>query len=589
MTTTFSVEQAPPAAFRFQHSSPLEALVRRTSAKRARAVVQSTASSQQYPLSLIDEYAAPQIISPQDERDINVRPSGGYATSEILQVLPNRPFAHQQAVSPLLHSHFARNSTTSVSVAGSYSDLRSSIDPRNVYPELEFRNHSQVNSLMQAAPQGSQRPGARPEDYSLNRARTTTSPKMPGIPTAVPTIVVSSPDVGAGNGGRAGRLTVVNRITPNFSRPVRPSSQSEQYTTTLQQIVALPHKSRVLERNTHCTASPSEQHTYSQQQMKFLRRSKSPTLGTPASPDNPYLGTLAIHVQQAQPMSPTSADDILPRPYAEQSTTTSIQPCQSNRYRGTSSGTSGLQTPPSGRQPFPSSSPSTDEKVAGLPPTALPRYPPVGGDYSDYSYYHFEDAEPSPENSEPPPRASPAPQQPSNAHLQPSFSQSLPQQPKRSSGLNNNLGKSSPLVGNSTTSGNNSTSTPQDFLQLGIQNHEANRLRESAMYFEKSAKENGGCGGGMLMWGLTLRHGWGCEKNEKVGFKWLSKAAESAVADLETTKSSNRKDTQIVKEELVLAIYEVGQCFFHGWGTNKDQKMAVVCFHLACIQGSVLT
>lgn len=95
------------------------------------------------------------------------------------------------------------------------------------------------------------------------------------------------------------------------------------------------------------------------------------------------------------------------------------------------------------------------------------------------------------------------------------------------------------------------------------------------MYFEKSAKENGGCGGGMLMWGLTLRHGWGCEKNEKVGFKWLSKAAESAVADLETTKSSNRKDTQIVKEELVLAIYEVGQCFFHGWGTNKDQKMAV--------------
>jgi hypothetical protein len=27
---------------------------------------------------------------------------------------------------------------------------------------------------------------------------------------------------------------------------------------------------------------------------------------------------------------------------------------------------------------------------------------------------------------------------------------------------------------------------------------------------------------------------------------------------------------------LVLAIYEVGQCFFQGWGVKKDQKMAVV-------------
>jgi len=26
----------------------------------------------------------------------------------------------------------------------------------------------------------------------------------------------------------------------------------------------------------------------------------------------------------------------------------------------------------------------------------------------------------------------------------------------------------------------------------------------------------------------------------------------------------------------VLAIYEVGQCFFQGWGVSKDQKMAVV-------------
>ena len=78
--------------------------------------------------------------------------------------------------------------------------------------------------------------------------------------------------------------------------------------------------------------------------------------------------------------------------------------------------------------------------------------------------------------------------------------------------------------------------TPEEYLQLGIQYHEANQLRDSAVCFEKSAKEQGGCGVGMLMWGLTLRHGWGCEKNEKSGFKWLTKAAESAVQDLEKAK-----------------------------------------------------
>jgi TPR repeat protein len=116
------------------------------------------------------------------------------------------------------------------------------------------------------------------------------------------------------------------------------------------------------------------------------------------------------------------------------------------------------------------------------------------------------------------------------------------------------------------------------------------------VYFEKSAKEDGGCGVGMLMWGLTLRHGWGCEKNEKVGFKWLRKAAEHAVGDLESARKGQSVDTgpvQVskyvpvvlffseccnlpIQNELVLAIYEVGQCFFHGWGVGKDQKMAVV-------------
>jgi hypothetical protein len=51
----------------------------------------------------------------------------------------------------------------------------------------------------------------------------------------------------------------------------------------------------------------------------------------------------------------------------------------------------------------------------------------------------------------------------------------------------------------------------------------------------------------MLMWGLTLRHGWGCPKNEKQAFKWLQRAAESAVGDLETTRARGIKDTSVVR------------------------------------------
>jgi len=77
---------------------------------------------------------------------------------------------------------------------------------------------------------------------------------------------------------------------------------------------------------------------------------------------------------------------------------------------------------------------------------------------------------------------------------------------------------------------------PNEYLQLGIKHHEANRLEESALCFERSAKEQGGCGVGMLMYGLALRHGWGCPRNEKSGFHWLKKAAELALADLEKGK-----------------------------------------------------
>lgn len=88
---------------------------------------------------------------------------------------------------------------------------------------------------------------------------------------------------------------------------------------------------------------------------------------------------------------------------------------------------------------------------------------------------------------------------------------------------------------------------------------------------------------GMLMYGLSLRHGWGCPRNEKSGFHWLKKAAELAITDLE--KGKQGVDAIAIRSELILAIYEVGQSFYQGWGVPKDKKMGVSYFQVAARLG----
>ncbi|KAG9310256.1 hypothetical protein JVU11DRAFT_9374 [Chiua virens] len=217
---------------------------------------------------------------------------------------------------------------------------------------------------------------------------------------------------------------------------------------------------------------------------------------------------------------------------------------QTSRHLTSSESSASSYLRPDGFYPPPSHHPSNHVALPSHPPSLRAGSP--SSLYSNsYSFYQLDSAVPSPISLSPQssPDVSPATSRPVSAEPQ----------------------------------------TPEDYLQLGIRYHEGNQLKDSAFYFEKSAREQGGCGVGMLMWGLTLRHGWGCEKNEKGGFKWLTKAAESAVDDLEKAKKG--LDVKGVKEELVLAIYEVGQCFFQGWGVPKDQKMAVSYYRVSARLG----
>lgn len=93
-------------------------------------------------------------------------------------------------------------------------------------------------------------------------------------------------------------------------------------------------------------------------------------------------------------------------------------------------------------------------------------------------------------------------------------------------------------------------SSPEEYLQLGITHHERDELALSAHCFEQSATLNGGCGFGMLMWGLTLRHGWGVRRDEKTGFAWVRQAADAAVGDLEAAVEGVEADAVKVRYQL---------------------------------------
>lgn len=53
-------------------------------------------------------------------------------------------------------------------------------------------------------------------------------------------------------------------------------------------------------------------------------------------------------------------------------------------------------------------------------------------------------------------------------------------------------------------------------------------------------------------WGLTLRSGWGVAKDERSGFKWLSKACESQAAEPEA--QMNRPSDKAGGEAAVISV-----------------------------------
>ena len=94
---------------------------------------------------------------------------------------------------------------------------------------------------------------------------------------------------------------------------------------------------------------------------------------------------------------------------------------------------------------------------------------------------------------------------------------------------------------------------------------------------------------GMLLYSLSLRHGWGCAANQEKAVEWLHAAAENASAEADVNGLPRQGGgISIMTPEgkkggatLALAIYELGQSYMHGWGVAKDKHLALRCYEIS--------
>ncbi|KAF2634670.1 HCP-like protein [Massarina eburnea CBS 473.64] len=77
-----------------------------------------------------------------------------------------------------------------------------------------------------------------------------------------------------------------------------------------------------------------------------------------------------------------------------------------------------------------------------------------------------------------------------------------------------------------------------------------------------------------VLYGLALRHGWGCEPNQEQAVRYLSLAASNSAEVEKLALGAGMKKGGAAKGELVLAMFELGNCFRHGWGLKKDPAAA---------------
>lgn len=139
-------------------------------------------------------------------------------------------------------------------------------------------------------------------------------------------------------------------------------------------------------------------------------------------------------------------------------------------------------------------------------------------------------------------------------------------------------GRQTLQVEGATRSRTRSTSSaPADIdIQEAIRLHEAEQYERSTAMFRHLADPSGSNNAlAQVLYGLALRHGWGIKQDPALAIGYLSAAAKNSAKVEELALKAGMKKGGAAKGELVLAIYELANCFRNGWGVDKDPVAAM--------------
>jgi TPR repeat protein len=109
-------------------------------------------------------------------------------------------------------------------------------------------------------------------------------------------------------------------------------------------------------------------------------------------------------------------------------------------------------------------------------------------------------------------------------------------------------------------------------IQEAIRLHEAGELTKATQMFGRLAEAGNVLS--QVLYGLSLRHGWGCTPDTARAVTYLSAAAANSASIESEALASGMKKGGAAKGELVLAIFELANCFRNGWGVPVDKVAA---------------
>ena len=109
-------------------------------------------------------------------------------------------------------------------------------------------------------------------------------------------------------------------------------------------------------------------------------------------------------------------------------------------------------------------------------------------------------------------------------------------------------------------------------IQKAIQLHETGELEQATEMFRRLAESGNVLS--QVLYGLSLRHGWGCQPDPARAVSYLSAAASNSATIESDALKAGMKKGGAAKGELVLAIFELANCFRHGWGVPVDKPAA---------------